>query len=285
MQVLERSRRLSQIYLSSIPFLIFFVLIWFHALRTPVVYPAVVGLLVTANTVAAWKLGARAFGSESEERRGLALAGILLLAPWAVITFLVGMRTPWQATEAENQIRYAVLLIAGILVAGGFVVLKEKLMGADERFYSTLGFAAIMLASPLAIIWNTFALTARPIAFHQQASSGQIPDWAVPLQSLFRFVLADEVVLTYLATAAFSVALARTGWLGRKTSRVFAGISLFAVLCLAITTAVFIRSPLDPEAFVKSKIANAGFVFAIPALRLIIPYLIGVNLLRRAGDE
>jgi hypothetical protein len=42
--------------------------------------------------------------------------------------------------------RYLVLLADSIAVAGAFVVLKDALSDADERFYSALGFAANMLA-------------------------------------------------------------------------------------------------------------------------------------------
>lgn len=55
---------------------------------------------------------------------------------------------PWVATPAENQMRYLVLIVMAIAVAGGVVVLTEALAEAGERFYSTLGFAAILLPVP-----------------------------------------------------------------------------------------------------------------------------------------
>ena len=45
-------------------------------------------------------------------------------------------------------------------IAVGFVVLKEALTEAGERFDSTLGFAAIMLAGPLYLIWDNFMFAA-----------------------------------------------------------------------------------------------------------------------------
>jgi hypothetical protein len=44
--------------------------------------------------------------------------------------------------------RYLVLIVMAMAVAGGFVVLKEALGEVGERFYSTLGFAAVILAGP-----------------------------------------------------------------------------------------------------------------------------------------
>ena len=159
---------------------------------------------------------------------------------------------------------------------------------ADERFYSLLGFAATMLAGPLMLIFGTFQLTFG--ALLAQASSGQPPDWLLPLTRQASLAEDLEVILTYLATAAFAVALLKIGWLGRGTSRVFVGISLFAVLCVTVAAAVVIQFPLGALRFETAslgvKIAFIpGFVLGIPAIPFIIPCLIGVNLLRRAGEE
>ena len=54
--------------------------------------------------------------------------------------------------------RYLVLSAMAIAIAGGFVMLKEALSEAGERTYSTLGFAATMLAGPLYLVWMTFAI-------------------------------------------------------------------------------------------------------------------------------
>jgi hypothetical protein len=44
--------------------------------------------------------------------------------------------------------RYLVLIVKAKAAAGGFVVLKEALGEVGERFYSTLGFAAVIPAGP-----------------------------------------------------------------------------------------------------------------------------------------
>src|SRR5207247_6925693 len=95
------------------------------------------------------------------DRRLLGLAGTLLVTPFALVALLwVGLGGPWQATAAENQMRYLVLIVMATAIAAGFVVLREALSEAGERFYATLGFAAIMLSGPLYLIWNVFAFGA-----------------------------------------------------------------------------------------------------------------------------
>src|SRR3954452_23377203 len=87
--------------------------------------------------------------------------GILLITPFALVALLwVGLGGPWQANAAENQMRYLVLIVMTSAIAGGFVVLREALNESGERFYATIGFAAIMLSAPLYLIWNMFAFGA-----------------------------------------------------------------------------------------------------------------------------
>jgi hypothetical protein len=96
-------------------------------------------------------------------------------------------------------------------------------------------------------------------------------------------MLVVQAVLTYVATAAFAAALGELGWLGRTSSRVFVGVSLFVILCQGVTVAVLTRTPGDPTAVVTHWYAIPGMAGAVPALPLIMPFLFGVVLLRRAG--
>jgi hypothetical protein len=281
MQSISFDRRLSRIFLSLIPFLIFGSA-FFRGLRRPIVYPVVVGLAFIAIVVAAWRLGASATTSEDENRKGFLLAGAILISAWAVLSVLVGLGPPWRATEWENTIRFTALLVAGVLITGGFVVLKEPLREAGERLYSALGFAAIMLAGPLFAVSVLIPLTLG--STKQPASAGQVQDGLSALRALAESGLVVEVFLTYIATAVFALALSRVGWMGRTAGRVYAGISLFAVLCLATTVVVSLQYT-DPMAVLKVKIALPGFIVSIPAIPFIMPHLIGVNLLRRASER
>lgn len=275
-------RRVGYVFLCISPFLLMGTMV--RTLRIPGVYQAIAGTLVTAIAIAAWKVGARAIRADAEERRRLALAGALLVAAWAVLSlFFPGLGPPQQATAAENQLRYLALLIAGALIVGGFVALKEALTEAGERFYSTLGFAATMLAAPLVLIFTVIQLGAYRAM--ERPSAGQETSGMTSLDELSILLLFFGCMLSYVATAAFAAALGRTLWLGRTASRAFVGTSLFALLCVGIKVAVVLGSPQDPMWAFKTWYTIPGLVFSIPAMPLIIPYLMGVKLLHRAGDE
>jgi len=119
-------QRLSYLFLCATPFLVTIVAA-VRALRVPGVYQAIGGVLFAAISIAAWTLGARAIRADAQGRRQLGLAGALLVAPFAVVALLwVGLSTPWEATAAENQMRYLVLIGMAFAVAVGFVVLQRS---------------------------------------------------------------------------------------------------------------------------------------------------------------
>ena len=133
------ARRVSRLFLCAFPFLAA-VAVGVRTLRVPGVYQAVGCALFAATAAAAWLLGARVIGSGAEGARRLALAGGLLVAPWALISLLwVGLATPWDATQAENRMRYLVLLAGSVAVTAAFILLNEALGDAGERLYSTPG--------------------------------------------------------------------------------------------------------------------------------------------------
>ena len=114
------------------------------------------------------------------------MAGTLLVTPFALVALLwVGLGGPWQANAAENQMRYLVLIVMATAIAGGFVVLREALSQAGERFYATLGFAAIMLSGPLYLSWNTFAFA----AFFGKEHAGEMPAAIVSLRDMLDLLL------------------------------------------------------------------------------------------------
>jgi hypothetical protein len=208
----------------------------------------------------------------------LGLAGTLLVTPFALVALLwVGLGGPWQATAAENQMRYLILMVMATAIAGGFVVLREALSEAGERFYATLGFAAIVLSGPLYLIWNAFAFGA---AFGKE-HAGAVPPVIISLGDVFDLVLFVAGFLTYLATASFAASLGRVQWLGRGATRAFMIVSGVAVLFLVIRGLQF----PDPKALSAPWYTNPGFVVGIPAVPFIMPFLFGVVLLRRAGEE
>ncbi len=225
--------------------------------------------------MAAWTLSAGAIRAAVQGRRLLGLAGTLLITPFALVALLwVGLGGPWQANPAENQMRYLVLIVMATAIAGGFVVLREALSQAGERFYATLGFAAIMLSGPLYLIWNTFAFG----VFFAKEHAGEVPQALHSLDDIFDLLLFLAGFLTYLATVAFAASLGRVQWLGRKATRAFMIVNGVALLFLLI------RGVQYPDPRATPWYTSPGFIVGIPAVPFIMPFLFGVVLLRRAGD-
>src|SRR5439155_3381100 len=223
-------RRVSYVFLCIVPFLSF-VVGGLRALRVPGIYQGVGVAYFAAIVIAVWTLGSGAIGADVQGRRLLGLAGTLLVTSFALVALLwVGLGPPWQATAAENQMRYLVLIVMATAIAGGFVVLREALSEAGERFYSTLGFAAIMLSGPLYLIWNTFAFG----VFFAKEHTGQVPPAIVSLGDTMDVLLFVAGFLTYLATVAFTASLGRVQWLGRGATRAFMIVTGVALLFLVI---------------------------------------------------
>ncbi|MBI3399811.1 MAG: hypothetical protein HY048_00200 [Acidobacteria bacterium] len=102
------ARRISYIFLCTLPFLDL-VVVGVRTLRIPGVYQVIGGVLFAVIVIAAWILGARVIGSGAAGGRRLALAGALLIVPFAIISLLwVGLGAPFQATMTENSIDGAV---------------------------------------------------------------------------------------------------------------------------------------------------------------------------------
>lgn len=85
-----RLKRITFIFLTAV-----------RALRMPGVYQTIGEVHFAAVCLAAWILGAWVIRVGTDERQRLALAGRLLLAPFALVSFFwVSIVTPWEATAA-----------------------------------------------------------------------------------------------------------------------------------------------------------------------------------------
>lgn len=269
-------RQFSYIFLCAFPFLNLSVA-GVRALRIPVVHQVIGGVLFAAVMVSAWVLGARAIALPAGEKRTTALAGCLLLAPWAVVALLwVGIGAPFQATWAENYMRYLVLLGSSIVVASGFVALKEVLYEAGERFYSTVGFAASLPAGAGYLVAVSMSVAQAMTALGGDKATA--PLLLGHLYSVLEFVAA---ILTYVATAAFATSLGKAGWLGRGAARAYV---IASAILLVLLVARGLSFP-DLSSDTAPWYVRPGFIAGIPAIPWIMPGLLGVVLLRRAGNE
>ena len=269
-------RRLSYVFLCVVPFLVS-VLAGARPLRIPPVYQIVGAVLSAAIVLAAWLVGARVVRTGPELRREQALAGTLLLVPFMLVSLLwIGLGPPWEATPMENRMRYLVLVLNSIAISGGLVVLWDSLREAGERLYSTLGFAANMLAGAAYIIWMSFALGVSVV----KARTGQTAPAIVAIRDVHDSLLFIACVLTYLATAAFAASLGRAGWLSRAASRAYVIVRFVALMFIMVRGLSF----PDPTASSMPWYMSPGFIAGSPAVPWIMPSLLGVILLRRAGD-
>ena len=226
---------------------------------------------------AAWILGAGALFGAIEEPRLLAAAGILLIVPPLLFTLLAGYGRPDQATLAENYFRDVVLFINIIAIGIGMIILKEAMSETGERFFSTLGFAAIVLASPLYLIWVSVELD----YFTQRLSGVSLQPPLRAIAEVSDLWLFFGGALTYLATAAFIAAMYRTKWLGPVTASVLVSISIVGLLLLSVRGFAF---PNPHQAF-QHWYTTIGWIAGIPAVPWLVPNVLGVILLWRAGDR
>lgn len=211
-------------------------------------------------------------GSDAERR--LAIAGILLVAPWAVFALMAGYGPPWAANSAQNHIRYKGLLLDIVLVGGGLMMLREALAAAGERVWSALGMAATLIATPAYLVWCAFLMGA--YLAHDHPKAGQIELEMSPLGPGSEVLLFYGGVLTYVATAAFAIAARRVGWLGKRAARAYLVLSGLATVALVVRG---LEYP-DPSAHWY---LMPGFIVGIPAIPWVMPFLLGVLCLRLAA--
>jgi hypothetical protein len=250
-----------------------------RATYAPTVHHMIVGVQFVVICLASWRVGAWAIAAAAGRRREVATAAASLVMPFALFAFLAGIGPPGAGqTAAEEQLRYLILLINAILIAGGWVILREALSGANERFYSTLGFAATMIAAPMYLIFMAIMLA---VVRSTRLENGSPSPWIVSLADLADLFLFFGGVLTYLATAAFAASLGRAKWLGRVATYVFVSASALAVLCLALRGMSF----PDPSVAFEHWYTTIGWLAGIPAVPWMMPCALGVILLRRAGSE
>ncbi len=232
--------------------------------------------------IAAWILGVHVIRKHDVEKKHVSLVASLLLIPWMLLFIISGIGAPpfnnpaeYVVTAAEQQARYSFLLVGGVSITFGFAILREKLKKSGEEFYSWLGLIAIMIAVPLFIVnmayYHSFLL--ETFRIRVASASEKMPEWFTPMKSEMLIIMAVEVAFTFLSTAAFAASLKSAGWFKKTASRIYIIISLLCFL-----SAVLVIFAPDP-------IASACSIVCIPAIPFIMPYYIGINLLRRVGNS
>ena len=225
--------------------------------------------------VAAWVLGLGDARRGMTQQRGLAAAATVLIASGAIISLGWNMGPPpagdqFLATQLDQQFRYTALLIGGILAMGGLTVLRSSLEQAGDRTWSSLGHTTMLLSTLLFAVVNA-ALQIGFEALRQESSTGREPSWVEPFRNYFVYLTIFWAALAYLGTAFYAASLRKVGWMGKAAWVSIGG-------CLAAVALV----PFFPLA--PGPLGMPGYLLCIPAVPYFMPYWMGVNLARRAGE-
>lgn len=245
-----------------------------------IIYLPVWILNVIIMVLAAGFLYKGAIGHDTEKKQ-IVIAALLIFSPWVLFSIFAGMGPPpstaaeWTASATEQQARYYILIVGGILSAFGFVLLKANLTKAGESIYAQIGFTALMIAIPLFILnmifWGSYltelfsTVPIPPLA--------KKPVWYYPIRDLFTSIRIIEVSLIYFSTACFAISLKITGLIKPVACNFYVAISVLAILLNVLPGTV-------PEPF-----ATLSYLAYVPAFTFLMPYFIGVNLLKRLGDS
>lgn len=204
------------------------------------------------------------------------LPAYLLVLPWVLFSIFAGFGPPpstahaWVQSATEQQIRYLILVAGGICAAVGCWLLKDLLAATPGVRYASIALALINISMPLFVInmlyWGFFLSS----SFHSFESQGVTirPDWYTAIRDFFYWVDSMQLTLFYLATAFFAMALKAAAVFKPLPCRIYIAFSFFGVICSMLPPHV--PAPLDTVAYIT----------AVPAIGFIMPYLMGLNLLR-----
>ncbi len=278
MQRISGVQGVSQVFLWLVPFLPFLGMAYRPGGLK--LYAIAGGTQTFLMALAVWILAGDSIKSSASDRRALLLPGVFLIASWASAALAVSMGAPpratvWIATLADQHLRYVALLLAGLLAWAGFGLLTARLREDGERVLSVLGLCAAAISTVSFTLFTLAALTVYDLRAAQEASTGNTPEWWTPLFGLFHSWVVLFAVLTYVATSLFAMALGKVGLLGKFGRILFVVLGTTAA-ALALIAIAMTFGPATP--------GRGLFVLLVPAVPFVLPYLIGVNLVRRAGD-
>jgi hypothetical protein len=230
-------------------------------------------VLFMAVVVAAWLARPRKVDLKEAGRGKQALAGMLLIVPWAIISLLwVGLGPPFQATLPENYMRFLVLVWNSILVTVGFVVLKDVLNEAGERVCSSVGLATALTAGAAYLVCLNLSLAQTALAL--QGNRTPPPAILGDYYSAIEFVAC---VMTYVTTAVFATGMERARLLGRGAATAYVTVGAILVVLIILRGLAF------PEVSANTApwYTRPGVIAGVPAIPWVMPCLLGAVLLRR----
>lgn len=263
------ARALSYVFLLAVPFLVTVSAFTFGHLNYRVYLPCWF-LNILAMSVAFRKLE---HGKDWAIRR----AAWPIIISWALISVFAGMGPPpstakaWAALAFEQQIRYSILIISGALTTVGLFRLHQALREYSGFLYAKIGKTTILIALPLFIanmVYWGFFITAVFIKYPGPGPTSR-PAWLQTVSDCFTIVRMIEVTFIYLCTAAFAYAIQGSGKLSPTSCKIYV---LFCFLGIILN--ILPNNLPEP-------LATANYVSYIPAITLLMPYLMAVNLAKK----
>ncbi len=205
------------------------------------------------------------------------IAGLAFVFPFVLIASWVGLGLPFQATPIENERRYLVLMAAAIAAGCGALLTREALRASGESVSSAIGAALLVIAAPLHVVWACVEYNTNAMLI-LTAQGHALPDVSEAFGLFSDGPLFVASLLTYVASAALALGLARARLLGQGTARALAWLAGVLAVLLALRG---VRFP-DPSHGFATPWALVGFIAGIPAVPLILPFQLGVSLLSHA---
>lgn len=210
-----------------------------------------------------------AWRSGDEYRRAVAIAGVLLILPWALLTLMPGYGPPFAANLAMNHVRFVILFISIAFLGAGLLVLKVPLARGDagDRLLAPLGQASGLLAVCCQLIWAAILIGWTMSEAHKPAD--YLPLYGTPLGNASDVLLFFAGLMTYVATAFYALSFMRRGWLSRVAAWVMAIIAAIAVVGL-------VTRGLQYPDLSEQWFTMPGMIVGIPAIPWVMPYVLGV---------
>ena len=226
-----------------------------------------------------WAAGLSRIASPAEASRKAMVAAALLIWPVATFSLMPGFGPPDFTDVAHNLFRFYVLLVDVIAIGAGTFLLQDVLGEAGERLWSRLGFAAMLSATPIYLVWAVLMLASARAA--AAGTPWRLGAWRGDVQSIVDILQFFGAFLTYLAGGLFAAALFAAGLIGRKTAAVLVGVAVFAELCMLVRG---LDNP--PLSLIGANVLSfIGWAAGIPAVPWLSLCVMGLILLRRPASQ
>lgn len=246
---------------------------------------------VALTAAAVWRIGATKTDSGRAREHPAFLPGVLLAAgPLALVLGASVTGEPTAALPGDYLLNTTAILLGTVILVAGFIALFARLWDRGEKILPALGLAGMLLGAALFVANLVFRYAV--VASGAAGSQAEVEDraWVAneylrglegePSWMEFMLVWMDMtqlafVLLAYLSAAAFGAALARAGWLGKVGGGVFVASNL--ALAMAVVVGIFVAG------YGSAIAAWTVFVLTIPFMAFIMPYFVGVALIKPGG--